>query len=102
MSSKHNKTVADWANDVPTVVRKEQVEAILREYFGEGFKESQSGGSHLFRVKHKALIGHPHMEMGTLSIPVSNGQVVKREYIKRILKAIEQLPEKDSANEKSE
>ena len=66
----------------------ETVEATLKHYFGANFAKASGAGSHQFRVSHPALFGHPHFVGGTLSVPVSGGQIVKAIYLKRIAEAV--------------
>ena len=99
MSGKHKKKLDEWRANPPIDVRSGEVAAMLEHFFGSA-DNTDSGGSHDFKVSHAALFGHPLMPGGQLCIPVSGGQRVKGRYIRRLVIAIDLLLESGNpANE---
>lgn len=96
--SKQDKRLEQWRQKPRPVARVDEVEAVLRRYFGDRFRENQ-GGSHQFSVSHPALYQHPNYLGGTLSIPIKNGQTVKPFYLKHIAEAIQILQEAEKEND---
>lgn len=88
--------MASWRNQPQPSTTAETVEAMLVHFFSDNFTKATGAGSHQFRVSHPALFGHPHFVGGTLSVPISGGQIVKPIYLKRIAEAIALIEEAEN------
>ena len=85
--SKTEKRVHEWLQNAPTESPVDHVMAILDRYFPDSMISRR--GSHI-TVKDKRLQGMKEFgPLGHLEIPVKGGQRVKREYLKKIAKAVE-------------
>ena len=85
--SKTAKRVHEWLEKAPTESPVDHVMAILDRYFPDSLISRR--GSHI-TVKDKRLQGMKEFgPLGHLEIPVKGGQRVKREYLKKIAKAVE-------------
>ena len=87
--SKTEKSIEKWLADTPTDCPVNRVMAVLNSYFENSF--ALKGGSHI-TVTDKRLVGLDGFDaLGNFTIPVKNGQTVKRYYLKRLAKAVEKV-----------
>ena len=92
----HNETreaISQWRDRTPVHASAGVAEKAVMRCFGPS-SVSKTGGSHQFRIKHRALRGQPGFgDAGFLSIPVKDGRWVKGYYLRRIAQAIFYLEE---------
>jgi hypothetical protein len=84
---KAEKRIQKWRHNPPQDAPVDEVEAVLKRYFAGSYE--QKTGSHFF-VKDKRLRGTSEFgPLGAFQIPVSGGQKVRKEYLKRLATAVE-------------
>lgn len=95
--TKKEKALKKWKESIQPLTPREDVETMGRRY---GFEIEFLKGSHM-RFFHDVLKGKEgYSELGFVEIPSVGGQKVKKEYIKKLIQAIEIIENEEGKDEK--
>lgn len=84
------KLLDRWLNNTPQTAPVSEVEAILKYFFKDRFR--QKGSSHIV-IRDERLHSADFGLLGEFSIPVSGGQRVKGLYLRRLAQIIQIIEE---------
>lgn len=94
--TKRDKLLKNWKTNTPTTAKRSEVESILDIYFPGEY--SLDGGSHIVVESEQLKLLQSTSPYGILTIPLKSGRHVKRVYLKKLIKVIEEIQQLEEAS----